>query len=68
MKKIILALTLGSGLAFGMIGVANAAVPSDVPTGAEKATNANKAPTAYEKYGFGQVNADGHWVNDSHSD
>lgn len=66
MKKLILALTLGSGLSFGLVGFANAAVPTDVPTGAEKSTAENHAPAVYEQYGFGQVNADGHWVNDSH--
>ena len=43
MKKLILALTLGSGLSFGLVGFANAAVPTDVPTGAEKSTVENHA-------------------------
>lgn len=60
--KVILVMSLGMGSMFGMMNVANASMDNAVSKYEQKAAN---APDGYEKYGIGEVKADGQWVNDN---
>lgn len=63
MKKTIIATTIALTSLFGAMNMAHATVPSDQTK--VTATEQNNIPSSYEKYGFGEVKADGQWVNDN---
>lgn len=48
-----------------MVSTANAAVPTSSEQQAYKDGKSNNIPESYHKYGFGEVKADGQWVNDN---
>ncbi len=68
MKKIILGLSFGLMSVLGTTSIAYA----DTSYMDQRATynevsadsQSSNAPAAYEQYGFGEVKADGQWVND----
>lgn len=64
MKNTIVATTLVLGSIFGIMNVAHA---SEVHTDKNQSsvTTNSSAPSGYEKYGIGEVKADGQWVNDN---
>ncbi|EPP7233711.1 hypothetical protein ACTOJ1_000617 [Shigella flexneri] len=77
MKKIILGLSFGIASVLGMSSIAyaddsystqNTTVESTtVSTDQVQETESPNAPDAYYEYGFGEVKADGQWVNDNHN-
>lgn len=71
MKKAILGLTFGIMSVFGATSMAyaNTSYTSQNTSYDESVqeTKSSNAPSAYEKYGFGEVKADGQWVNDNHN-
>lgn len=78
MKKIILGLSFGIMSVLGMSTMANAedTYPAQDTMAIQNTTvstekvdekASSNAPDAYYKYGFGEVKADGQWVNDNHN-
>lgn len=77
MKKIILGLSFGIASVLGMSSIAyaddsystqNTTVESTtVSTEQVEERVSPNAPDVYYKYGFGEVKADGQWVNDNHN-
>lgn len=77
MKKIILGLSFGIASVLGMSSIAyaddsystqNTTVESTtVSTDQVQEKESPNAPDAYYEYGFGEVKADGQWVNDNHN-
>lgn len=68
MKKLIIGLSLTLMSVFGVTAVAHAETQSAEPTQKQEQVrqdDAANAPSGYEEFGFGEVKADGQWVNDN---
>lgn len=60
-SKTILSISLGLMSVFGAMNIAHASQD----TASSHEVKASNAPSGYEKYGIGEVKADGQWVNDN---
>ena len=64
-KSAVLGVSVALMSVFGMVSTANAAVPTASEQQVYQDSKSNNIPESYHKYGFGEVKADGQWVNDN---
>lgn len=64
-KSAVLGISIALMSVFGAVSTANAAVPTSSEQQAYQDGKSNNIPESYHKYGFGEVKADGQWVNDN---
>jgi len=66
-KSAVLGMSIALASMFGAVSTANAAVPSssDQQEYQSQDSKSSNIPESYHKYGFGEVKADGQWVNDN---
>lgn len=64
-KSAVLGVSVALMSVFGVVSTANAAVPTSSEQQAYQDSKSNNIPESYHKYGFGEVKADGQWVNDN---